>query len=62
MAKLLLLYIKSKALQNQQLKIRIILTSYKSLETSTVTKNDGSLIKTEYTVNSLGDVKCRKSI
>ena len=35
--------------------------SYKSLETSTVTKNDGSLIKTEYTVNSLGDVSVEKA-
>lgn len=35
--------------------------SYKSLETSTVTKSDGSLIKTEYTVNSLGDVSVEKA-
>ncbi len=35
--------------------------SYKSLKTSTVTKNDGSLIKTEYTVNSLGDVSTEKA-
>ena len=45
MAKLLLLYIKSKALQNQQLKIRIILTAINHLKHQLLQKLMAHLLK-----------------